>query len=728
MLRENALTSKIANSFRILNRFDETKPYIDHVRQAADKNKESFGFLPGRVYGEFARKECLYVLVEDGPDGSKYAGHLLFSQSYPTAKVIQVFAESSYRRNGAATILLDRFKSELTDAGFTSIYAGVAEDLSAANAFWERQQFYIQRVRKGGEARKRIILSRCHELDSPQLFPRSGLNSHNPLGLQAPTAGSDLLFLLDLNVVFDLTGPRRARHKKAVGLFQAERSDLCRLAISDELRVELRKTATPGKIDPMEGFIDILPEVPLRHFDLAEPLLANLRSLVFPEKEELSRNDESDLRHIATAIQHDLAGLITNDEAVLSASRKIKDEYGIELISPDAFEATRIEPQTSAFEGQKNVELRLHHVDSEHSEAIHALLKGQGITTSQITTAWLPTGENTLVAMRFGVWAGRTLVGYITWANALTSSTVVARIAVCKEHAAATDAARIMLDFLIDRLPEDISAARIHLELPVSLPAIREAAIKLGFKGNPGQEGLFKVALGGVLTEHTWATHRERLERNSGVRLPDHILRFHSPDQQVSVIGPDGDKRFITLDDLESLLAPALLCFPGRPAVVTPIQRGYAELLLGHSAQATFLPSPRATLFRDRHYMCSPANLRHFKRGTLIFFYESTRHRGRAALVAIARVRQAYLKRCTDLGGDDFEHSVLNDESIKAVGTSTRKTVAVFDNIFVLPHAVPLKTLGRLGCGSATQLLKTNPISDIQTQAILQEAFSNERS
>lgn len=109
-----------------------------------------------------------------------------------------------------------------------------------------------------------------------------------------------------------------------------------------------------------------------------------------------------------------------------------------------------------------------------------------------------------------------------------------------------------------------------------------------------------------------------------------------------------------------------------------------------------------------------------------MFFYESTRNRGRAALVAMARIRQAYLKHCTDLEGEDYEHSVLNGKTIEAVGKSALKTVAVFDNIFVLPRAVPLKTLNHLGCGSATNLLSTNPITAIQVQAILREAFSND--
>lgn len=719
------LMTKVANSFHILSRFDETRPYVDHVRRAADAHREAFGFLPGKIYDEFARRECLYVMVVDTSDGLKYVGHLMFSQSYPTAKIIQMFTEADFRRSGLATVLLNRFKSDMTGVGFTSIYASVAEDLVASNAFWERQQFFVQSIKRGGESRKRVILHRCHELDSPQLFPRSGLSKNNPLGLQPLTAGSDLLFLLDLNVVFDLTGPRRARHEKAVGLFQAERSNLCKLAISDELRAELRATATPGKIDPMEGFIDILPEIPLGKYDPVEPLLAELRALVFPSRESLSRNDKSDLRHVATVIQNGLAGLITNDETVLSASRVVKEKYGIDLISPDAFVVARIEPQTSAFEGYEDIELRLHHVDREHTEAIHSLLTGQGIPVSQVATAWLPTGFSTLVATRFGVWAGQELVGYITWSNVLASATVIARMAVKKEHKAAADAARIMLTFLIGRLPVDACAARIDLEIPTPPPTVRDVAIKLGFKGVPGKEGLLKIVLGGVLTRLTWKEHREKLVFNTGVKLPSDIPLFNSPDQQIAVIGSDGEKRFVTLDDLESLLAPALFCLPGRPAVITPIRRGYAEPLLGHSGQASFLPSPRVTLFHDRHYICSPNKLRHFKRGSLMFFYESKRNGGRAALIAIARVRQAYLRHYADLKDEDFEHSVLSGKTIKSVGESVLKTVVVFDNIFVLPRLVSLKILNNLGCGSATRLISTNSITEEQAQAILKEAFGN---
>src|SRR3569832_1230150 len=87
-----SLMTKAANSFHILSRFGQTQVYLDQEHRATETHKEELGFLPGKVYDEFARKECLYVLVADTPHGSMYAGHLIFSQSYPTAKVILLYS------------------------------------------------------------------------------------------------------------------------------------------------------------------------------------------------------------------------------------------------------------------------------------------------------------------------------------------------------------------------------------------------------------------------------------------------------------------------------------------------------------------------------------------------------------------------------------------------------------------------------------------------------------
>jgi hypothetical protein len=53
------------------------------------------------------------------------------------------------------------------------------------------------------------------------------------------------------------------------------------------------------------------------------------------------------------------------------------------------------------------------------------------------------------------------------------------------------------------------------------------------------------------------------------------------------------------------------------------------------------------------------------------------------------------------------------------------KTVTAFDNVFVLGQPVSRRTLQKLGCGGAKDLITTRPIDDAQLQAILNEAVGN---
>jgi GNAT superfamily N-acetyltransferase len=192
--KHSAMKTRVSH-FEILADSQSTKPFLDHVREAGDANRNSFGFLPNSVYAEFAHNDRLYVLVDRGVNGVKFAGHLLFDQRYPRAHVRQMFTHPDYRRSGVARRLINHLRVSLTSEGFTSIYARVAEDLCEANAFWESEQFHVQNVKDGGAVRKRKILVRCHELSSPQLFPSSGISSQNPLGLLPPSTDQTPMFL-----------------------------------------------------------------------------------------------------------------------------------------------------------------------------------------------------------------------------------------------------------------------------------------------------------------------------------------------------------------------------------------------------------------------------------------------------------------------------------------------------------------------------------------------------
>lgn len=714
--------SKKSTVFAVLTRHRDVSPFIQNVIEAADRNKNALGFFAASVFQEFARSEELYVIVNGVGEQSEYAGHLLFNCRFPKASVLQISVEPQFRGHGAAKTLLDHLKSALTQHGFISIYARVAEDLVGANVFWEREGFYVQRVAPGGNARKRTILVRSHELASSQLFASSGFSSENPLGLDVSESTETPLFLLDLNVLFDL-GPRRMRHEDAIDLFRAERLGTCCFAVSEELGRELKRTATEGRTDPMQNYVEIFPTFPYLEGDEWESLFSSLAVLVFPEKllGNLGENDKSDLRHLITAIQHRLAGLITNDAAILSASARIKDLYGIQVVSPTAFKQAISEaPTESAFETPSTDTLTLTQISDSDGPTVHALLASLGISGSAVAAEWAVSESGRRVSSRYGVWSGSQLLGYVVWPSWSPNDVILAHVAVDESSTQSESAARALLMFLLETAAGS-GSIQIRIEFPCHQVHIREVAAGLGFSGTANEAVLSKLVLGRIVTSATWDQCRSALASIGRLKLPDRPPVFRNVDQQIDVLTPDGNRAHVSLHSLETLLGPALFCLPGRGAVITPVKREFSEHLLGHLPQKSLLPQFRVALLRERHYLSDPRTLKHFKRGNLILFYESLKQGGLGSIVSIARTQRAYLKLQGDLESADFAPSVLDTASLEAIGRAPIKTVTVFDSVMHFRKPIPMETLKRIGCGRPTDLLTTHPISDHQLQVILSE-------
>jgi len=300
----------------------------------------------------------------------------------------------------------------------------------------------------------------------------------------------------------------------------------------------------------------------------------------------------------------------------------------------------------------------------------------------------------------------------------------IARAAVDEAHPQAIEGARILLLHIVDRLRSS-GPRQLKLELPLHQSYLREVGAVLGFVRSQQGPQLIKSILGAVLTPATWRSGQSALAASGGPRLPHEAPRYSGPNQQLVVHTPGGNRAYVTLDRLESLLAPTLFCLPGRPAIISPVRREYAEPLLGHSLQGSLLPQTSASLHADRLYLSQPSSLKYFKRGTLMLFYESGKDGGRRQVIAVARVREAYLKACDTFAVSDLQQSVLTKSNLTDIGNSAMKAVAVFDNIFPFPNPIDLSVLQRLGCGRPNDLITTHAISDTQLQAILVEGFGH---
>jgi GNAT superfamily N-acetyltransferase len=712
----------------VLERFSDVEPFLEEVTYWADSEKNALGFLAAKVFTEFAHKGNLLIAVTLRDSQLVYAGHLLFDARHARASVLQIFVKPDARRHGAARRLLQRLKEHLTGLHFISVYAAVAEDLHDANTFWERNGFYIQRIRPGGKTRNRTILVRCHELASPQLFERSGIGSSDLFGLHFGLEEGKPIYLLDLNVLFDL-GPRRPRNAAALDLFRAERRGACQLALSAELNDELARTSSKApRTDPMQSWAAIFITFPVPPDADKAQLVEELGKLIFPVRARdgnFTANDLSDLTHLATAVHHRLTGFITSDEAILAAGKEIEAIFRIHVISPQAFQPSdELVGREELFEVPgTGGPLLASPVAAGGQEQLRQMLLRLGVSDSEVVSRWGALDAMGSVFQRSVVLADERLAGYLAYQRQVDASTITGLLAVDEACAEGRDTGRLLLNKLLS-LARDTTPSRVFLQLAPKQVAAREISAGLGFTGTENGADLSKVVLNRIVTPKNWAATVSDLDNLAKLKLPATCPAFKDIEQQIEVLCPDGNRRFVPLHEVESGLSPAIFCLPGRPAVITPIHRDFAEHLLEHLPQTTLLPRFRAVQFSERHYLSSKRTLKFFSRGTIMLFYESSKGKGSSSVVAIARVQRAYLKPAGVLDQADFDPSVLSPETLSSIGRSQAKTVTAFDNVIVLPKPVPLRSLKNFGCGEPTQLITTRPITAEQLTKILDEALS----
>lgn len=696
--------------------------FLTDVVKHADMHRHALGWFPASLYADFCKREQLFVatVVEGGEQ--QYAGHLLFDLRFPRAFVRQVFVREEFRGCQIGKALVDMLKQKLAKFGFLSVIARVAEDLKTADEFWERQGFYTQNVVDGGAARARMIVVRAHELDTPQLFPVSGLNAADPLGLSAVAVNEKPLYLLDLNVLFDL-GPRRERHPLAMGVFRAERMRTCSLAISTEIEVELNRTSENKKTDPMISLAATFAKFAVPPDDAFSQIASDLGELVFPDRyssNKLTKNDLSDLKHLATAIHHRLPGLVTSDDRILNCASELRLRFGVDVISPEAFRFTFDDKNSQAAhdfdaEGVISVDGAI----SSDMKRVGEILGSLGVTVSDQIAEWALDAGKSDSCVRQVARCNGVIVGYLVRQISFRQDTIHARLAIAEGIDGAYEAAKSLLSQLSDSVRAG-DAALIRLSCPIRQIVLREVACAFGYTASPSTAGdLQRLVVKRHLLRQHWSEFRQQVRRIGSVGLPEVVPDFRSVDQKIPVVRPDGQRAFVSFFQLENLLAPILFCFPNRMGVIVPIQRRFEEQLIADLPQSSFLPLNKSVVSPQRTYISDGRTLNKFSRGDLMFFYESTRNKGAAAVVAVGRVVSAYQRDEELLTEEDLSSSIFSNENIPSVGASRTKTLTVFDNVMRLRRPVSLRDLRAFGCGNSNQLITAQRLSGDQVQAIL---------
>jgi GNAT superfamily N-acetyltransferase/predicted nucleic acid-binding protein len=706
--------------------WSEVQRYVETTRINADREKNALGFLPPVAYEQAARQGNLYVATENGV----YVGHLLFGGEFPRAKIFQLYVADSYRKKGAASLLLRKLESELEKNGFLTISAGVAADLPT-NAFWEKSGFPVLNQRKGGSSRRRTINVRVKDLNTPHLFKADQPAHSSDLNIISRYVTPIPVYVLDLNVFWDVirSRPRSDYARQVVG---AALDNFIRIVVSAEFLNELRRNTRAGESDPALEFALQLPALPMPPDITIAEVTTELAALIFPTKPPatLSEQDRSDLIHLATAIHHRTSGFLTSDDTIVNARSEILAKYGLEVFHVREFANTlntqkkKIVPLQARVSGET---LKVWEIVSRDSAVWDAFLDAVAADQSERQAIFSADASGHHIK-RVAVTSEKDVICLAYWdPRGVLQGKCTIRILADEEHPACETA----LDTILNRLASEISADSpviLELEINPGGALVRKTALLQGFKqtSNSHPYRLSKICVGRPIYESNFAEIFITLKKLAGLCLPTPLPEFSAHCQLITLKDANGLEKGVELGQLEQILSPVVFALAGRVGVIVPIQRVYAEQLFGTSTQMSFIPGKEAVLFSERVYLSSPRNVHTLAEGSILLFYESGGNGGATAVIATARCLGTQNVEKRDVPPNILRRGVIEDNELNGLTADEKIAVTRFDNVMLLPRKVSLSVLRDIGCVDGSNLITARRITDKQTAAIFREAYDSE--
>jgi ribosomal protein S18 acetylase RimI-like enzyme/predicted nucleic acid-binding protein len=701
-------------------------PHLPAIRALADSEREALGFLPEVAYREaIEKKRLIAMLVHSG--NPEIAGFVLFGGVFPNARVQQIVVANAHRGAGIASALINEVVSRLEVRGYLTISAKVAADLPKAQAFYENCGFIARHSRRGGQARNRTIIVRMRDLATPSLLSMLSPYPTTPnpiadLGLQFRAASPAPLYVIDLNVLFDVVKPRRPRSTVARRLIASALRHQVRLAVAPEFVVELERTTRGEAPDPVLELARQLPRLPSSDRAETDALASLVHKIVFVDAmrpDAGSAQAVSDARHLAQAALARASCYVTSDGRMLDARDHLLQQVGIDVASLEEFDV--ILPSISHALEDSPVKGTHYTVASSPPDPVRAYLQDHGVGQPLISEfAPLSIGLESWRAHTV-LEGGEIVAVGIGRASGGIDAPIRVLVHVRSDHVSCDVLADHLVDLKCREACRDGPAA-IELPFIAGQSVVRRAAGLRGFLVGPDNQTMVKVAVGRPITAAGWPSIAKQTRRRTGLRLPETPPTTETLRDGMVVQGPDGRSVLARLSMLEDALAPTILVWPGRRGAILPINRTYADDLLGTGDQFPLFGSPEAAFITRRAYFNSPRSARLLRPGLPILFYESLRSGGRGAVVAAARIVDATVLQKPQVSEEMLRRGVIED--VNLFSSSSDVLMTVFDSVLCFPNPVSLRELRALGAVNAGNFRTATALSPELLESILERGWS----
>ncbi|MDR3798239.1 MAG: GNAT family N-acetyltransferase [Terracidiphilus sp.] len=707
--------------------------YSELVQKQGDSERDVLGFLPRAAYSEAAAQGKLYVATIEVAGEEHYAGHLMYGGKFPHLRIFQLYTLPQFRGQHIGRELINSLAADAESQYYITISARVASDLPA-NEFWERVGFKTVRTVQGGLTTGRQINLRKRELDSPTLFSVPG--GTRAAVRRTHSAVEPPIFALDVNVFLDVIKDR-PRGEYAKRLLTASLSGMLRLFVAREFVDELSRAARQEGLDPVVQMAMTLPQFT----GVPDPFLTNLKrelaTLIFPVRVsagQLRGRDESDLIHLATMIYHSASGFVTSDDSILSKRNELRARFGIEVLGPaelaEIYIPRQWTPARASAESLDGNPIKVSELDETRKAEVELFLKSCNMTDEQVSQAIAP-GQSACPRHRVVVSLSDEVVGFAAWdaTRGLHFSTEAWLGA-----DPTSPAGELACDVLLDTMFRDACAlrpARVIIDSGQMSREALESVMAQGFRNSPLSDRptiLEKFCIGKIVSPPSWREVRASLSESLEFALPVTPPTYSGPETEVTIDRKGAPATNVALQDFESCFGPVLLMLPGRPIVVVPIQRSYADRLLDTAHQHSLFPHPEASVLGEKLYLSSPRTLSVLVPGAIILFYESIgMDNGRGAIVAAAQITRTAVSEAAELDPGTTRRGVLSQDEIKNVSTNNRTGLTFFNHLFRFETPVGLSRLRELGCADGANFVTARQIDEGVAAIIIKEGRPNVR-
>lgn len=710
---------------KILKSYSETEAYINLVREYADLNKHSFGFLPASVYEEFALTERLWVLVSN--EKTDMHGYLIFGGSYPTLRVIQLFVVEKHRKSGVAKRLINELIKHGETNNYSSIRAKVATELPA-NHFWEKNKFLITKQELGGTTTskmRRKINHRSYTLDTPDLFKEAVEKNSIPISYPDKPLFSLPVFTIDLNVLYDITRERK-NSDKAKQILEYGLTGAYKLCLTPEFKVELERTQTDRRNDPIYEFAKAFPTLDKLSGEILTPLTKEIRKCVFPDRSMTNRtanNDASDLLHLAYC-SYNKVGFITSEKSILRQSTILKEKYGIAVVSPAEIDFGEPNNESLLVSSDNNV-LVITKTYPDVFSKIDSFLKNIGVDGSSIKSI-RSRKQGVSRTSEYIASIGTEVIGFCSWniPNSLNPQID------CYLYVDETNINAVrVIDHFIEKSVRDScinTVTRIDLHIEQKQSLTKSTAKKKGYISTNNNNLLTKIALNGYLLKDNWEEFIYNYSVLTKRKFPSKIPK---PKDLINtgIRVQEKDKihsNCLSLFMFESIISPGIILYETRSCLLIPIKEQYANDLLGfRNPQQSLFPSKSNCLLLEKAYFRKTPKSSYFKKGGLIAFYVSG-NKSRQEIIGTARITYSNELSLEQIHLNISKQGVLSKGDLKQMLNKQGKLhVFTFDNFKEFPNKVSFKVAKSLELISGANLVTVERLPFAKLKLLMETAY-----